>query len=208
MILIVQISTGRENGDIDIYDASNHQKFFCSARIAGMKGFQLQGLVWTTCCDRDTEQPRSTAISRLFGISLRGFIFEVDLSLLQITSVMDTYGGSAWGMASSPREPMLAIGCEDGTVRLFRYSSALYSSSGATTGLQEIVKNSLEYAKSIPTSGARILSIAYHPTDMKLFIGSSDGTIRCLDEVSHLLACVLLVAVLLFICLSCRRVVG
>lgn len=183
-------STGRENGDIDIYDASNHQKFFCTARIAGMKGFQLQCLVWTpsssSCYHDDNEdkykelQPSQRTVGRLFGISLRGFLFEVDLSLLQIVSIMDTYGGSAWCMAASPRESALALGCEDGTIRLYLYSSMLHSSSGV---MQETVQKSLEYSKSFPTAGARVLSIAYHPTEPRLFAGSSDGTIRCLDEV-------------------------
>lgn len=177
----MHVFIGRENGDIDIYDANNHQRFFCTARIAGMKGFQLQSLVWTpTCChdeDKDKELQRSRNVGRLFGISLRGFIFEVDLSLLQIVSIMDTYGGSAWCMAVSPRESLLALGCEDGTIRLM-----LYSSSGA---LQETLQKSLEYSKSLPTAGARVLSIAYHPTEARLFAGSSDGTIRCLDEVHH-----------------------
>lgn len=105
---------------------------------------------------------------RLFGISLKGFLFEVDLSTGTFTNMQDTYSGAAWCMAASPRQNILAIGGEDGIVRLFRYYN----------------QTRVEYVKSLPTSGARVLSIAYHPTKPELFIGCSDGTIRCLDEES------------------------
>jgi WD40 repeat protein len=60
----------------------------------------------------------------------------------------------------------LAVGCEDGQVRIYNYDGA-----------------NLEFQKTLPVSGSRIVSIAYHPTEPLLFIGCIDGTIRCMDEV-------------------------
>jgi WD40 repeat protein len=107
---------------------------------------------------------------RLFGISLKGFIFEVNFENLSISNIQDVYGGAAWCIAASPRESVLAVGSEKGFVRLFRY----YSIKG------------LDYSTSISTSTERILSIVYHPVESKLFAGCNDGSIRCIDEVGFL----------------------
>jgi U3 small nucleolar RNA-associated protein 4 len=127
------------------------------AKVYGNEDFKLQSLVWSTHYEE---------AGRLFGISLKGFLFEVDLQSGTIINLQDTYSGAAWCLAASPRDNLLAIGGEDGIVRLFRY----YSS------------HRIEYVKSLPTSSSRILSIAYHPAKKELLLGCSDGTIRCLDE--------------------------
>ena len=61
-----KVAVGREDGDIEIRDASN--KWYVQATAPGQKNFNLQALTWAT------EKSES---GRLFGISLRGFIFEV-----------------------------------------------------------------------------------------------------------------------------------
>ena len=158
---------GRSDGDIEILDANS--KYYSQARVPGMKNFKLQSLVWST-----VEQ------NRLFGISLRGFLFEVDLGALRIKNIRDSYGGAAWCLATSPRSPVLAVGCEDGAVRIFRYSDSV---DGASSSRAEPLSSFLEYTRTLPTSGARVLCCSFHPTQPKLFIGCSDSTIRCLDEV-------------------------
>ena len=90
----------------------------------------------------------------------------MDLSSLIIKNIRDSYGGTAWCLASCPRKPLLAVGCEDGAARLFSYEGG-----------------GLEYSRSLPTTGSRILSLAFHPKWSQLFLGCDDGTIRCLDEV-------------------------
>jgi WD40 repeat protein len=148
--------------------------YVVQARIPALPDFKLQSLRWASHHNE----------ARLFGISLKGFLFEVDFESLTICNVEDVYGGTAWCLAESPREPVLAVGGEQGIVRLFRYYSSISSSSGG--------KGRLEYIKSITTSGSRIVSIAYHPgeTEKRLFLGSDDGAIRCVDEVSlSLLLC-------------------
>jgi WD40 repeat protein len=122
--------------------------------------FKLQGLVWSQFHSEKEEA------GRLFGISLKGFLFEVDLSTSSLSNLHDTYGGAAWSLAASPRSNLLAVGGEDGVIRLFRYTAP----------------HQLEYVKSLPTSGSRVLSLMFHPEKHQLFVGCSDGTVRCLDE--------------------------
>ena len=113
-----------------------------------------------------------------------------------IKNVCDSYGGTVWALAPSPREPLLAIGCEDGAVRLFQYEerqqgaklfSDSFGSSFSSSLSTEAALDSgqLSYLKSLPSSGDRVLSVAYHPApDLpRLFMGCGDGTIRCIDEV-------------------------
>jgi hypothetical protein len=61
-----RIAIGRDDGEIEIVSSLNG--FNCIARITGNVDFKLQALTWSTI---DEEA------GRLFGISLRGFLFEV-----------------------------------------------------------------------------------------------------------------------------------
>ncbi len=162
-----RIAVGREDGDIEICDASC--KWYCQAVIPGMKDFSLRCLEWS---------PLPQEKGRLFGVSTRGFIFEVDFAALKIKDMRDSYGGAVWCMSMSPRETTIAIGCEDGCLRLFRYDGV-----------------GLEYHKALPMStttslsshaktATRVLSVADHPCEARLFAGCSEGPIRCMDEVS------------------------
>jgi U3 small nucleolar RNA-associated protein 4 len=128
------------------------------ARVPGRKDFRLQTLVWAT-------QPIHAG--RLFGISLHGILFEVDLGSLSYKNLRHTTGGAAWCLSASPSESLLAVGCDDGMVRLFNYDFGV------------------EYHKSFPSVNCRILSIAYHPKTTRLFAGCVDGTIRCFDTLAN-----------------------
>eukprot|EP01041_Mallomonas_annulata_P004727 gene4727-9388_t len=147
-----KVALGREDGDIEI--ACSSSKWHTLARIYGQEDFKLQSLVWSTVEE-----------GRLFGISLNGFIFEVDLKGLLLKNIQDSCGGSAWCLAPSPRSPILAIGCEDGTCRIFTYDN-----------------NNLQYFRAVPTAGSRILCVAFHPKLPRIVMGCTDGTIRCVDE--------------------------
>jgi hypothetical protein len=63
------VAVGREDGSITIQDPDHH--FATRLFVAGTKDMFLQQLCWGKCKVDDSESPR------LFGISLRGFIFEV-----------------------------------------------------------------------------------------------------------------------------------
>ncbi|CAM9226835.1 unnamed protein product [Ectocarpus fasciculatus] len=150
------VAVGREQGDIEICNSS--QKWFVQNRIPGSEDFQLRHLVFST-----VEQEQG----RLFGISLRGVLFEVDFARLCIKNIRDSYGGAAWSLAANARSPVLAVGCEDGAARLFTYEGG-----------------NLEYLRSFASTGSRVLSLSFHPRLSQLFMGCADGTIRCLDELT------------------------
>jgi len=132
---------------------------FVQMKISGKDNFGLHGLVWAQVASEK---------GRLFGISIRGFIFEVDFTKLNIKNIRDTNGGAAWCLAADPLDTLLAVGGDDGAVRLFRYAAG-----------------ALEYVRTQPTVGCRVASVAFHPLQPKLFIGCADGTIRCVDKVCY-----------------------
>lgn len=150
-----KVAIGRKDGDIEIFCAN--AKWYSLATVQGQVDFNLQKLVWSTM-----QEYRG----RLFGISLKGFIFEVDLAKLSIVNISDSYGGSAFCLAVSYRTAILAVGCEDGTARIFSYDG----------------HSTLQYVRSIPSTNSRVLSCAFHPSLPQLFLGCADGTIRCVDE--------------------------
>jgi U3 small nucleolar RNA-associated protein 4 len=92
---------------------------------------------------------------------------QVNLSTAVLNSLIDSYGGACWSITSSPRSPSLLVGVEDGA-RLFSYEG----------------RSQLRYVRSLPSTGCRVLSVAFHPTAPRLYLGCADGTIRCLDEAS------------------------
>jgi hypothetical protein len=61
-----KVAVGREDGDIEICNSAH--KWYTQAKSSGQKDFQLQSLSWAALPSES---------GRLFGISLRGFIFEV-----------------------------------------------------------------------------------------------------------------------------------
>jgi hypothetical protein len=61
-----KVAIGREDGDIEICNSMH--KWYVQARAPGQQDFKLQCLTWAAL---------SSERGRLFGISLRGFIFEV-----------------------------------------------------------------------------------------------------------------------------------
>eukprot|EP00499_Haloplacidia_sp_CaronLabIsolate_P013784 CAMPEP_0196795150 /NCGR_PEP_ID=MMETSP1104-20130614/35552_1 /TAXON_ID=33652 /ORGANISM="Cafeteria sp., Strain Caron Lab Isolate" /LENGTH=85 /DNA_ID=CAMNT_0042165539 /DNA_START=59 /DNA_END=312 /DNA_ORIENTATION=- len=59
---------------------------------------------------------------QLFAGGLNGKVVELDPGSLSIKNVVDSYGGAVWSLATSPAGDHVAVGCEDGIVRLFRTS--------------------------------------------------------------------------------------
>jgi U3 small nucleolar RNA-associated protein 4 len=149
-----KVAVGREDGDVEICDS--HYKWYTQAKLPGKKDFQLQSITWST---------QKEEAGRLFGISLRGFIYELDIASLSIKNIRDSYGGSAWCLASSARDASLAVGCVDSAVRIFSYDGG-----------------ELEFLRGLQPTGARILCVAFHPKEPRLLMGCADGTIRCVDE--------------------------
>jgi len=157
-----KVAVGRDNGTIEIMDSKSNFTVLC--RIGGYDSFELQALQWSRASTEDNKNQ-----NRLFGLSRRGFLFEVDFERSMISSkLVDCYSSAAWCLSGCPRRDELAVGGEDGAVKLFTYET----------------ENRLEYLKTLPTTGSRILALSYHPSKPLLVVGGEDGVIRGLQEVT------------------------
>jgi hypothetical protein len=112
---------------------------------------------------------------RLFSAGLNGRLIEWDLQLLAPRHASDTYGGAVWSGAIHARKASegsgqdaltIALGCEDGTVRLFDVSDA-------QTGPL--------YSKALSRHSARVLSVAWSPDGNFVASGGADGMIKLFD---------------------------
>lgn len=149
------VAVGREDGDIELTVPG--EGYRVEVRVPGQKGKGLRSLQWI-----DRSQHGETI--RLFGCGLDGTVFEVDLLRLCYKNVRDVYGGSAWTMRAAAALGLLAIGCEDGSVRLF-----------------SVEGGGIEYKKSFPPLGSRVLSLAWGPDNDTIYAGCADSMIHCID---------------------------
>jgi U3 small nucleolar RNA-associated protein 4 len=67
-------------------------------------------------------------------------VFELDLLKLRAKNVRSSFGGAVWSMALNHAQTTLAIGCEDGCIRMFT-----------------IEDGELEYKKSFPATSGNII---------------------------------------------------
>lgn len=161
------VAVGREDGDIEL--AVPAEGYRIEVRVPGQKGKGLRSLAWVEALEVHGLQERSEPVDppRLFGCGLDGTVFEVDLLRLCYHNVRDAYGGAAWCMRAASSIALLAVGCEDGSVRLF-----------TTEG------GGLEYKRSFASTGSRVLSVAWGARDDVLLAGCADSLIHCFDAAS------------------------
>lgn len=160
------VAVGREDGDIEFTVPS--EGYRVEARIPGQKGKGLRALVWLEGKgDSESQDGAAAEPARLFGCGLDGTVFEADLERLCYKNVRDAFGGSAWCMRAASELALLAVGCEDGSIRLF-----------STDG------GGVEYKRSFTSLGSRVLSLAWGPGNETLFAGCADSMIHCIDAAS------------------------
>ncbi|CAI5721613.1 unnamed protein product [Hyaloperonospora brassicae] len=149
-----QLAVARANGDIELWsvDLKWHLKFV----IPGSMHSDVSALCW---------DPTS---GRLFASSLDGTLWEVDFHLLCKKNVTDSNGGPIWSMVMDADTQQLAVGCEDGRIRLFSYSNT----------------HQVNFCKSFLTTGGRVVSLAWHAKARKIFSGSESGIIYCWNAVT------------------------
>ncbi|KAJ3206882.1 U3 small nucleolar RNA-associated protein [Dinochytrium kinnereticum] len=183
----VLLACARENGDLEIW---NPARWHLERVIPGIPGATIESIVWIRPSDTDSDSDeemdaddasdsdikpiektresfkktgKPTRRSRLLTAGLDGCITEWDLTTLMPIAKVESGGGAIWCLAASPRHDEVAIGCEDGTVRVF--------SVEGTPG-------TIEYKATFDRQDGRILSVAYHPTQPILSTGSTDSCIR------------------------------
>jgi U3 small nucleolar RNA-associated protein 4 len=99
--------------------------------------------------------------SRLFGAGLEGEIHEYCLESGLVKKSFTSYGGAVWSMAVNPSNEVLAVGCEDGSIRLFKISD-----------------NGLEYMSLLEKQQTKVLCLRWHPYKPIIVCGGTDGCIR------------------------------
>lgn len=102
--------------------------------------------------------------NRLFSASLEGEIIEYSTQSLQQIFKTDSYGGAVWSMDVNSTGKILAVGCEDGSVRLFN-----------------VLDIGLEYISMLERHTTKVLSIKWHPSDAFIVVAGDDGSIRIID---------------------------
>ena len=133
---------------------------------------------------------------RLFGASRDGTIFEIDFKTKRHSGVIGSGGGAVFCLASlcpcctgtggnGNCGKLVAAGCEDGSVRVYKAADMSDNVSGNPP--------CLELVSTLPSVGGAVISIAWLPGSgasgmdgSVIYAGAADGTIRKFECVSAL----------------------
>ncbi|XP_078062973.1 U3 small nucleolar RNA-associated protein 4 homolog [Mustelus asterias] len=143
-----RLALAREDGSLEIFNLTHN----CSQEkiIPGNEKRSIEALSWV-------------GDNRLLTVGLNGEIIEFDLQRLCPKYRLDAYGGPLWCMSCNSEETHLAVGCEDGSVKLF-----------------EIVPEKLQFERNLDRQEGRVLSLAWHKSGTLIVTGSLD-VIRVFD---------------------------
>ncbi|KAI9206674.1 quinon protein alcohol dehydrogenase-like superfamily [Polychytrium aggregatum] len=147
------LAVARENGNVEIWNVK--ERWFLERVLPGVPK-TIESMVWVHDSGLPNPEPR------LFTAGMSGEVCEWDLVSGQISSRFDTNGGGVWCMARSPtHSDRIAVGCEDGVVRIMN----IYG----------------EVERRLDRQDVRILSVAWHPSGNFVVTGGSDSVIRVYD---------------------------
>ncbi|KAF8592053.1 WD40 repeat-like protein [Ramaria rubella] len=148
------LAVGRANGNVELHewtgvDSQNPapQAWVVQKVLPGPVPSKVDSLVFTL-------RPRTTAVSekiqlkdlRLFSIGGGSEVLEWNLEGGGIIRSISSQAGSVWSMAANPASTLLALGCEDGSVRLL-----------------SLADDTLTHFRRFERVKARLLSIAWGP---------------------------------------------
>ncbi|KAJ0403081.1 hypothetical protein P43SY_009148 [Pythium insidiosum] len=145
-----QLAVARDNGDVEIWQIVETRKWHLKFVISGSTHSKISAMAWSQT-------------QRLFVASFDGTLWEMDFQTLRKKNVVDSNGGPIWCMAINDETHGLAVGCEDGRIRVFSFQN----------------DDELFFVKGFVTTNRRVVSLAWHAGAKKMFSGSEDGTIHC-----------------------------
>ncbi|KAJ2162362.1 U3 small nucleolar RNA-associated protein [Coemansia sp. RSA 552] len=169
------VAVGRAGGDIEVWSARGrliHEK-----TLAGVG--TLETLTWAhqtelTAEDLEVfetleEQTRArrrlaARAPRLFSAGLNAVVVEWDVARLAPKAAADSGGGAVWCMATNHAQTQLAVGTEDGHIRIF-----------------DLTDDRLEHVRSLERVRGRVLSVAWGAADQSVVAGTADGCVRVWD---------------------------
>lgn len=136
-----RLAVARDQGALELFNFSDN---YCQEKvIPGKDGRCVESLCWVG--------------SRLFSAGLDGLIAEYDLENLRPKYTVETYGGPIWSISCNAEGTLLAVGCEDGTVKLF-----------------EILDGWIQFQRNLDRQKGRIISLSWHPSGTKVAAGMMD----------------------------------
>ncbi|KAM3870487.1 U3 small nucleolar RNA-associated protein 4 homolog [Diretmus argenteus] len=136
-----RLALARADGALELFNFSD--SYFQEKVIPGRDGRAVEALCWVG--------------RRLFSAGLNGEITEYDLENLRPRYTMEAYGGPIWTISSNPQGTHLAIGCEDGTVKIF-----------------EILEETIQFQRNLNRQKNRIISLSWHPSGALIAAGMMD----------------------------------
>lgn len=147
-----RLALAREEGSLEIFNFSDN---YCQEKvIPGRDGRSVEALCWVG--------------SRLFGAGLDGLIAEYDLENLRPKYTVEAYGGPIWCLRSNHQDTLLAVGCEDGTIKIF-----------------DLFGDRIQFQRNLDRQKGRIVSVSWHQSGTKIAAGMMD-MIRIFDtETGH-----------------------
>ncbi|XP_030646167.1 U3 small nucleolar RNA-associated protein 4 homolog [Chanos chanos] len=142
-----KLAVARMDGSVEIFNRADN--LFQEKVIPGREQRTIESLLWVG--------------DRLFSAGLSGEIAEFDLDNLRVKYTLDAYGGPIWSMTGNAQGTHLAVGCEDGTVKLF-----------------EVLMDRIQFERNLDRQKGRIISLSWHPSGSKIAAGMM-GMIRVFD---------------------------
>uniref|UniRef100_A0AAR2LXX1 Anaphase-promoting complex subunit 4 WD40 domain-containing protein n=1 Tax=Pygocentrus nattereri TaxID=42514 RepID=A0AAR2LXX1_PYGNA len=136
-----RIAVARTDGTVEIFNRADC--FFQEKVIPGRQQAATEALAWVG--------------DRLFSAGLNGEIIEYDLDNNKTKYTIDAYGGPIWSITSNKQGTHLAVGCEDGTVKLF-----------------EVHEDRIQFERNLAKQKGRIISLSWHPSGSKIVAGMMD----------------------------------
>ncbi|XP_062442273.1 U3 small nucleolar RNA-associated protein 4 homolog [Rhea pennata] len=137
-----RLALARTDGAVEVYNFAAN--YFQEKAIPGHQARSVEALCWA-------------AGDRLFGAGLSGDISEFDLERLRVKRSVDGFGGPIWSLAANASGTQLVIGCEDGSVKLFR-----------------VVPDGVQFERSLDRQPGRVLCLSWHPAETHVAAGSVD----------------------------------
>ncbi|CAE6417013.1 unnamed protein product [Rhizoctonia solani] len=116
------LAVGRQNGSIELYrwaaKGSSPHAWLLDSTLPGPADTKVDALALTIRARRQHHQH----YLRLFSLPGDANLFEWDIDSGTVLYTVPSQGGTIWSLAASPTGTLLAIGCQDGAVRLLDIS--------------------------------------------------------------------------------------
>ncbi|KAG7473219.1 hypothetical protein MATL_G00093430 [Megalops atlanticus] len=142
-----RLALARQDGTVEIFNLSD--SYFQEKVIPGSESRSIEAVCW--------------AGDRLFTAGLNGEVAEYDPGSLRPKYSLDAFGGPVWTLACSPQRTHLAVGCEDGSVKLF-----------------EVLPEKIRFERNLDRQKGRVISLSWSPSGTQIAAGSLD-VIRIFD---------------------------